>query len=120
MAASSRKKSKYEIEEISVSKFKDIDIHFPGDVYQLAVWIAMSDRAKSTPTCKPHTTLRGLVSAFVNLCGTGHSNPLRSEDVLSIFRSHGIKGNPALLLNRENETKQANPMSHGTTANPSE
>ncbi|MFW6374436.1 MAG: hypothetical protein ACOC3W_12130 [Thermodesulfobacteriota bacterium] len=106
MAASSRKKNKQEIEEVSVSKFKDINIHFPGDVYQLAVWIAMADRAKSIPTRILHTTLHGLANKFINLCETAYAdpNPLSSEDVLSIFRSHGIKGNPLLTLDNENET----------------
>ena len=109
MAASSRKKKRHEKGEISVSEFKEISIHFPGDIYQLAVWIAMSNRAKSTPTCEIHTTLQGLASKFALLYGPDYSNPLRSEDVLSIFRSHGIKGNPALQLDSENETKQVNP-----------
>ena len=120
MAASSRKKKRHEKGEISVSEFKDIHIHFPGDVYQLAVWIAMSDRAKSTPTCESHTTLHGLANKFIRLYGTDYSEPLRSEDVLSIFKSHGIEGNPLLTLDNENETKQANRYSHSTNSNPSE
>ena len=36
--------------EISVEALRDISIYFPGDVYWLAVWIAMSDLALSTPT----------------------------------------------------------------------
>jgi len=52
--------SKKSIEEIDVGVFKDIQIHFPGDVYILAVWIAMSDRAKSTTTTEPHTILVSL------------------------------------------------------------
>ena len=93
--------SKESIEEINVSVFKDIHIHFPGDVYILAVWIAMSDRAKSTPTSQPHTTLMGLASKFSSAYGTDYSNPLDSDDVMDIFRRHGINGNPWQRLEDE-------------------
>ena len=54
-------------EEIKVSVFKDIQIRSPRDVYLLAVWIALCDRARSTPTCQAHTTFHGLVSAAFSL-----------------------------------------------------
>jgi hypothetical protein len=95
--------SKESIEEINVSVFKDIHIHFHGDVYILAVWMAMSDRAKSTPTSQPHTTLTGLASKFSSVYGTDYSNPLDSDDVMEIFRRHGINGNPWLRIENEGE-----------------
>lgn len=90
-------------EKIPVSKFIDIHIHFPGDVYFFAVWVAMSDRAKSTPTCQSHTTLTGLANKFASAYGIEYSKPLNSDDVMSIFREHGIKGNPVLLLEKKDE-----------------
>ena len=97
-------KSKDSFEEINVSAFKNIHIHFHGDVYLLAVWIAMSDRARSTPTQQPHTTLNGLSSKFASAYGIDYSNPLNPDDVMAIFRRHGIKGNPWLHLDNEKET----------------
>ena len=85
-------------EEIDVSVFKDIQIRFPGDVYILAVWLAMSDRSKSTSTSRPHTTLHGLARNFAMLYGTDYSNPLTSDDVTAVFRRQGITGNPLLRL----------------------
>jgi hypothetical protein len=90
-------------EEISVSVFKDIQIHFPGDVYLLAIWVAMSDVAKSTTTCETHTTLCGLSNKFAYLYGSGDTKPLNSEDVMAIFRSHGITGNPLLRLDTKED-----------------
>jgi hypothetical protein len=103
MARFTRAKSKEQNEEIPVSAFKDIHILFPGDVYLLAIWVAMSDRAKSTPTCKPQTTLHGLASKFSSLYGIDYSNPLDSDDVMAIFRRHGIKGNPCLRFDDQGE-----------------
>lgn len=88
-------------EEIPVSAFRHIQIHFPGDVYILALWIAMSDKAKSTPTCQSHTTLHGLARKFASLYGVNYSHPLSSDDVMAVFRRRGIVGNPVLLLDRE-------------------
>jgi hypothetical protein len=85
-------------EEIDVSRFKDIHIRFPGDAYILAVWLAMSDRSKSTPTCRPYTTLLGLARDLAFLHGTDPTNPLTTEDVMTVFRQHGITGNPLLQL----------------------
>jgi hypothetical protein len=101
MTRSTRTKSKKRNEEVHVSVFKDIHIYFPGDVYLLAVWIAMSDRAKSAPACQTHTTLNGLAGKFASLYGVDYSNPLDSDDVMAIFRRHGIKGNPWLHLDDE-------------------
>ena len=99
MARTAKKKyNPRQIEEIDVSVFKNVQIRFPGDVYILAVWTAMSERAKSTPTCQPHTTLHGLAGNFAMLYGTDYSNPLSSEDVMAVFRNHGISGNPILRL----------------------
>jgi len=64
----------------------------------LVIWVAMSDLAKSTATCKVHTTLHGLSNKFASLYGIDYSNPLSSEDVLAIFRSRGITGNPILIM----------------------
>ena len=110
MARNTKTKSKDLNEEVLVSVFKDIHIHFPGDVYILAVWIAMSDRAKSTPTSQPHTTLMGLASKFSSAYGTDYSNPLDSDDVMDIFRRHGINGNPWLRLQDEDEQSLTIPL----------
>jgi len=90
-------------EEINVSAFKNIHIHFHGDVYLLAVWVAMSDRASSTSTQQSHTTLHGLANKFASAYGINYSNPLSSDDVMAIFRRHGIKGNPSFHLDNEKE-----------------
>ena len=97
-------------EEIPVSIFKEIHIHFPGDVYLLAVWVAMSDRAKSTPTRQSHTTLTGLASKFASAYGIEYSNPLNADDVMAIFRRHGIKGNPGLMLEDKDESLSTSPL----------
>ena len=97
-------------DEINVSAFKDVHIHFHGDVYLLAVWVAMSDRARSTPTQQSHTTLHGLASKFSSTYGIDYSNSLNSEDVMAIFRRHGIKGNPRLYLNSEEEISFSIPL----------
>jgi hypothetical protein len=110
MARSKGAKSKRRKDEINVSVFKEINIHFPGDVYLLAVWVAMSDLAKSTPTCKPQTMLHGLASKFVSVYGIDYSKPLNSGDVMAIFRRHGIKGNPGLRLEDEAEPLLTTPM----------
>ena len=85
-------------EYIDVNAFKDIHVRFPGDVYILAIWIAKSDRVKSTPTMQQHTNLLGLASKFSSIYGDDYSNPLNSDDVMEIFRGHGINGNPCLRL----------------------
>jgi len=110
MARSKGSKSKERTDEIKVSVFKEIHIHFSGDVYLLAVWIAMSDRAKSTSTCKPQTMLRGLASKFASAYGIDDSNPISSDDVMDIFRSHGIKGNPGLRLDDEDKPQLTIPL----------
>ena len=86
MKRTTAQKRRHLNEEIDVGAFKDIRIRFPGDAYILAVWLAMSDRSRSTPTCQPHTTLHGLARNFANLYGTDYSNPLTSEDVMAVFR----------------------------------
>ncbi len=100
-------------EEIHVSVFENIHIHFPGDVHVVAIWLAMSDRAKSTPTCQPHTTLHGLASKFASLYGMNYSNPLNDDDVMGIFRSHGITGNPLLRLDEGEPSLDLPLIEHG-------
>jgi hypothetical protein len=90
-------------EKIFVSAFKDIHIHFPGDVYLLAVWLVMSDRAKSTRTLQTHTMLNGLANKFSSVYGTDYSNPITENDVMAIFRRNGIKGNPSLQFDKGEE-----------------
>ena len=85
-------------EVIDVSKFKGINIHFPGDVYLLAVWLVLSDRAQSTRIQQKHTMLQGLANMFSSLYGPNYSDPLSSDDVIAVLRKHGIKGNPALMF----------------------
>ena len=106
MKPSSTKKRRQRSEEIDVRAFKDIQIRFPGDVYILAVWLAMLDRAKSTPTCQRHTTLHGLAANFAVMYGIDYSNPLTGKDVIAVFQQHGITGNPTLRLE---ETADENP-----------
>jgi len=89
---------KESFDEIPVSAFKGIQIHFPEDVYRLAVWLAMSDQAKSTAVRKPQTMLHGLAGKFALLYGPDYSNPISADDVMAIFRRNGIKGNPGLRL----------------------
>jgi len=107
MVLTTRTRNRQHNEEISVSAFRHIQIHFPEDVYLLALWIAMSDRAKSTPTYQPHTTLHGLSNKFASLYGVDYSNPLTSDDVMAVFRGHGITGNPLLRLDGETDPPSA-------------
>jgi hypothetical protein len=107
LANSKRSKGKERNDEIKVSVFKEIHIYFPGDVYLLVVWLAMSDRAKSTPTCKPQATLHGLANKFVSAYGVDYSNPLSSDDVMAIFHKYGNKGNPGLRLEDEDKPQMA-------------
>lgn len=90
-------------EEIPISIFKDIHIHFPGDVYLLAFLVAMSDRAKSTPTRKIYTTLTGFVGKLESTYDFRYSKSLNSYGVMSVFRQNGIKGNPRLVLEEKDE-----------------
>ena len=118
-------------EEISVSAFRDICIHFPGDVFLLAVWLVASNEAESTPTCKIFTTLSGLAHHFVSvygfdgenalsakifttLSGLAHhfvsvygfdgENALSASKVLSIFAAHNIVGNPSIKFDMNAES----------------
>ena len=97
------KTSKYDSDEIHVTKLQGIDIIFPGDIYALAVWTAMSDRARSSPASKGQTTLHGLASKFVSMYGIDYSHPLTVTDVMDTLRKYGIKGNPALYIGDEEE-----------------
>jgi hypothetical protein len=47
---------------VKVSELKRISIQFPGDLYVLAAWVAMSDLAysKQHPNCTRRTTIYGL------------------------------------------------------------
>ena len=103
MARITKTKSEDLNEEVLVSVFKDIHIHFPGDVYLLSVWVALSDRTKSTPTNQSRTTLKGLANKFSSLYGIDYSNPMDTDDVMAIFRHHGIKGNPCLRFDDEDK-----------------
>lgn len=86
---------------INVEAFREIQILFPEDVYFLAIWVVRSDQAKSTPTYRIHTGLHGLARKYAMMYGTDYSNPLDSDDVMAIFREHGIKGNPMLTVDCE-------------------
>jgi hypothetical protein len=97
------KTSKYESDEIHVTELKDIGIIFPGDIYSLAVWTAMSDRAKSSPTSRVQTTLHGLANKFVSMHGTDYAQPLTVTDVMDTLRKQGIKDNPLLYIRDEEE-----------------
>ena len=84
-------------EEVSVQALRDISILFPGDVYGLAVWLAMSDRAHSTPTAQRGTTLQGLARHFASLA-YDLERPLTAQMVMDHFRQHGLEGNPVIRL----------------------
>lgn len=84
-------------EEISVQALRDISIHFPGDVYWLAVWVAMCDLATSTPTARRGTTLHGLAKHFAALA-YDIARPMSSEMIMDRFRQHGLEGNPVFRL----------------------
>jgi hypothetical protein len=101
MARKSTPKPRNEPEKITISAFRDIHLHFPGDVYSLALWTVWSDRAKSTPTRHRQTTLVGLASHFATLYGLDYERPISATDVMAVFRSHGIQGNPVLCLDDE-------------------
>lgn len=96
--------SEFKTEEIGVSKFQEINIHFPGDVFLLAVWAAASDKANRTPTCLPGTTLHGLAGKFVSMYGINYEKPLSTEGVLSIFASYNITGNPVIRFDNDLDT----------------
>jgi hypothetical protein len=98
MKRTTTQKRSHRNEAIDVSAFKDIWIRFPGDVYILAVWLAMLDRSKSTPARQTHTTLHGLAGNFAMLYGIDYSNHLTGGNVMDVFRQHGITGNPCLRL----------------------
>lgn len=110
MARTMKRKQRQPSEAIDVSVFQDIQIRFPGDAYILAAWMAMSDIAKSTPTCQPHTTLHGLARSFAMLHGSDYSNPLNAEDIIAVFRRHGISGNPILRLEKAQEENPQLPI----------
>ena len=90
-------------EEIPISTFKNIHIHFPGDVYFLAFLVATSDRAKSTPTHQTHTTLSGFANKVASTYGIEFSESRNSDGVMSLFKKHGIKGNPRLVIEEKDE-----------------
>jgi hypothetical protein len=103
MARTARPVRRQRNEEIDVREFQGIGIRFPGDVYILATWMAMSDMAKSSPAGESHTTLHGLARGLVMLHGADYANPLDVEDVMAVFRRHGIAGNPTLRLETTRE-----------------
>lgn len=91
------RRSQGKFEEISVDALRDISLRFPGDVYWLAVWIAMSDLAASTPTSRSGTTLHGLANKFASLAYS-FGQPWTAERVMAQFREHGLAGNPVIRL----------------------
>lgn len=93
-------------EEISVEALRDISILFPDDVYRLAVWVAMSDRALSTPTARRGTTLHGLARHFASLAYS-FEQPWTTEKVMARFRDHGLEGNVVIRLEPEADTVAA-------------
>jgi hypothetical protein len=90
-------------EEIPISNFKRISIQFPGDVYFLALLITKSDQAKSTSNIQSHTTLTGFANKVESTYGIEFSKSHCSDSVMSIFRKHGIKGNPRLVMEEKDE-----------------
>ena len=101
-----------EFEEIYVEAFRDISIHFPGDVYRLAEWIAMSDLALSTPTSRRGTTLHGLARQFVSLAHS-FERPWTAEMVMARFREHGVEGNLVIRLRPEQAEAVAAAIANG-------
>jgi len=57
-------------ELINVKAFREIQIHFPEDVYYLAIWIVRSNQSKSTGSSRVRTTLSGLAKKFAMMYGT--------------------------------------------------
>jgi hypothetical protein len=98
LTANQARQSNPSIEKVDVNILKAIQIRFPGDVYILAVWLVMSDRSRSTPGHRAHTTLRGLAGHYVSLNPVDRFGSLTSEDVMKVFSQHGITGNPILTL----------------------
>jgi hypothetical protein len=90
-------------EDIPISIFKGINIQFPGDVYFLSILVAMSDRSKSTPTHQVRTTLTGFAKKVASTYGLEFPDSHRSDGVMSLFRKHGIKGNPMLIMEEKDE-----------------
>jgi hypothetical protein len=90
-------------EEIPISSFKKINIQFPGDVYLLAFLVTKSDEAKSTPTIKSHTTLAGFANKVKSAYGIKFSKLHGTDSVMALFRKHGIKGNPILVMEEKDE-----------------
>lgn len=90
-------------EKIPVKMFKGINIQFPGDVYLLAFLVAMSDQAKSTPTHITHTTLSGFANKVASTYGIEFPEFRNSDGVMSIFRKHGIEGNPMLTIEEKDK-----------------
>ena len=76
------RRSLREIEEISVDCLRNIHILFPGDVFDLAVWIARRDLAVSSPTLRVGTTLHGLANDFARLANCAE-RPLDAEMVMT-------------------------------------
>lgn len=97
-------------EKIDVSAFKDIQIYFPGDVYILAVWLAMSARAQSRPGHVANKTLFGLATNFAYLNAFNQSGAVNREEVMKIFAQHGITGNPMLTLEIETQESDSHPL----------
>lgn len=64
MTRSRSKSEQQQREEINVCELKDINLRFPGDIYILAVWVAMSDRARSSPTQIHRTTVNRLARHY--------------------------------------------------------
>lgn len=94
-------------EVIDVRAFRDIQIGFPRDIYILAVWLVLSDRVKCTPGHSSHTTLHGLARHVASLHSTGGTGTLTSQDVMEVFKQHGIHGNPMLTLETKPEDQQS-------------
>jgi len=90
MAGPAGKKDHFGMELLDISVFKDVQIRFPGDVYIMAVWLAMSDRSKRTPTFSPRTTVRGLANHLVSLCNGPCTNRVDAEAIIQLFERHGI------------------------------
>lgn len=90
-------------EEIPINSFKRINIQFPGDVYFLAFLVAKSDKAKSTPTMQSHTTFTGFANKVTSMYGIEFLKSHSSDSVMSLFRKHGIKGNPILVMEEKDE-----------------
>jgi hypothetical protein len=74
-----------ELAKISVESLKPVTVLFPGDVYDLAVFLLKVCAAQDAGKCRQSQyTLRGLAGHYANL------TDVEMEKILEVFRRHGL------------------------------